>query len=115
MKQKLITSLAYELHMPVRYSDLVDNAISECLEDIFIDMAKIENINLIGWRKLSAEINCSFIAPIDVPLDKFINNYKVKSDKMIRQEFSSSRLWRGSLWDETFYLSTKSAYRQALT
>jgi REP element-mobilizing transposase RayT len=113
MKQKLITSLAYELHMPVRYSDLVDNAISECLEDIFIDMAKIENINLIGWRKLSAEINCSFIAPIDVPLDKFINNYKIKSDELIRHKFynTSSKLWRGSFWDETFYLNTKVIYR----
>ncbi len=107
MKQKLITSLAYELHMLVKYSDLLDNAISEYLEDIFIDMAKIENINLMGWKKLSAEINCSFIAPIDVPLDKFINNYKVKSDKMIRHKFYDAhpKLWRGSFWDETFYLN----------
>ena len=96
--------LHYHLIMCVKYRNkVIDDAISERLEELFVKIAPNYNITLEEWNH-----DVLFRGQPNTEISKFINAYKSASSRLIKKEFPQIRksLWKEMFWSQRFCLLT---------
>lgn len=101
--------LHYHLIMCIKYrNNVIDNAISNRLKEIFIKIAPSYNITLEEWNHDVDYVHILFRGQPNTEISKFINAYKSASSRIIKKEFPKIRtfLWKEMFWSQSFCLLT---------
>ena len=101
--------LWYHLVFVVKYRrDVIDNAISDRLKEIFEHIAPSYNITIQEWNHAGDHVHVLFRAQLNSEISKFINAYKSASSRLVKTGFSSirHRLWKEHFWSRSFCLLT---------
>lgn len=104
-----VFALSYHLILVVKYRrEVIDNAISSRLKEIFERISPNYNISIIEWNHDIDHIHILFKAEPNSELSKFINAYKSASSRLIKKEYPSikSKLWKEYFWSRSFCLIT---------
>ena len=99
----------YHLILVVKYRrNVINDAISERLREIFESIAPNYNITVEEWNHDGDHIHVLFKGHPNTGLSKFINAYKSASSRLIKKEFSQIRtsLWKEMFWSRSFCLLT---------
>ena len=99
----------YHLILVVKYRrNVINNAISERLREIFESIAPNYNITVEEWNHDGDHIHVLFKGHPNTGLSKFINAYKSASSRLIKKEFPQIRkiLWKEMFWSRSFCLLT---------
>ena len=92
--------LRYHLIIAVKYRrEVIDDAISGRLKEIFEYIAPGYKITLIEWNHDKDHVHILFSSHPKTEISKFINAYKAASSRLIKKEFPHIR---GKLWKEYF-------------
>ena len=101
--------LHYHLIMCIKYRNkVIDNNISNRLQEIFIKIAPTYNITLEEWNHDTDHVHILFRGQPNTEISKFINAYKSASSRIIKKEFPMirKRLWKEMFWSQSFCLLT---------
>ena len=101
--------LWYHLVFVVKYRrEVIDDAISERLKEMFEHIAPGYNIALHEWNHDKDHIHILVRAHPNTEMSKFINTYKSASSRLIKKEFPKIRqkLWKEYFWSRSFCLLT---------
>ena len=101
--------LQYHLIMCIKYRNkVIDDVMSERLQQIFEYIAPNYNITLQEWNHDEDHVHILFRAHPNSELSKFINAYKSASSRLIKKENPSLRkhLWKEMFWSRSFCLIT---------
>jgi len=101
--------LYYHLVLVTKYRrKVINNAISNRLKEMFMQMQKNYNIDLQEWNHDEDHVHILFKAHPNSELSKFINAYKSASSRIIKKEFPEIRqqLWKEYFWSRSFCLLT---------
>ena len=101
--------LNYHLIMCVKYrNNVIDDAISLRLKEIFKSICLNYNISLEEWNHDKDHIHILFRAHPNTEISKFINAYKSASSRLLKKEFPQIRqkLWKEHFWSQSFCLIT---------
>lgn len=101
--------LHYHLIMCIKYrNNVIDDAISNRLKEIFIKIAPSYNITLEEWNHDVDHVHILFRGKPNTEISKFINAYKSASSRIIKKEFPKIRtsLWKEMFWSQSFCLLT---------
>lgn len=104
-----VFSLNYHLVLVVKYRrKVIDDTISERLQEIFQYIAPSYNITLKEWNHDIDHVHVLFSAHPKTELTKFLNAYKSASSRLIKKEYPGIRekLWKESFWSKSFCLIT---------
>ena len=104
-----VFSLNYHLVLVVKYRrKVIDDTISERLQEIFKYIAPSYNITLKEWNHDIDHVHVLFSAHPKTELTKFLNAYKSASSRLIKKEYPGIRekLWKESFWSKSFCLIT---------
>ena len=99
--------LHYHLIMCIKYrNNVIDDAISNHLKEIFIKIAPSYNITLEEWNHDVDHVHILFRGQPNTEISKFINAYKSASSRIIKKEFPKIRtsLWKEMFWSQSFCL-----------
>ena len=99
----------YHLILVVKYRrNVINDAISERLREIFESIAPNYNITVEEWNHDGDHLHVLFKGHPNTGLSKFINAYKSASSRLIKKEFSQIRtsLWKEMFWSRSFCLLT---------
>ena len=99
--------LNYHLVLVVKYrKQVIDDAISERLREIFEYIEPSYNITLQEWNHDLDHVHVLFSAHPNSELTKFLNAYKSASSRLIKKEFPEIRekLWKEYFWSRSFCL-----------
>ena len=99
----------YHLILVVKYRrNVINDAISERLREIFESIAPNYNITVEEWNHDGDHIHVLFKGHPNTGLSKFINAYKSASSRLIKKEFPQIRkiLWKEMFWSRSFWLLT---------
>lgn len=99
--------LHYHLIMCTKYRrEIIDNAISDQLKEIFIRIASSYNIVLEEWNHDVDHVHVLFRGAPNTELSKFINAYKSASSRLIKKENPDIKksLWKEMFWSQSFCL-----------
>ncbi|MFL1780826.1 IS200/IS605 family transposase [Candidatus Hepatincolaceae symbiont of Richtersius coronifer] len=99
--------LYYHLVLVIKYRKrVINDVISERLQEIFAYIAVSYNINLQQWNHDKDHVHISFKAHPNSELSKFINAYKSASSRLIKKEYQEIRklLWKEYFWSRSFCL-----------
>ena len=99
----------YHLILVVKYRrNVINDAISERLREIFESIAPNYNITVEEWNHDGDHIHVLFKGNPNTGLSKFINAYKSASSRLIKKEFPQIRkiLWKEMFWSRSFCLLT---------
>lgn len=99
----------YHLILVIKYRrNVIDDAVSERLREIFEYIQPNYNITLQEWNHERDHVHVLFKAHPNSELSKFINAYKSASSRLIKKEFSIIRksLWKEYFWSRSFCLLT---------
>ena len=99
----------YHLILVVKYRrNVINDAISERLREIFESIAPNYNITVEEWNHDGDHIHVLFKGHPNTGLSKFINAYKSASSRLIKKEFPQIRkiLWKEMFWSRSFCLLT---------
>jgi len=102
-----VFSLNYHLVLVVKYRrQVIDDAISMRLCEIFENIQSPYNITLVEWNHDSDHIHALFTAHPKSELSKFLNAYKSASSRLIKKEFQGikNKLWKEYFWSRSFCL-----------
>ena len=92
--------LNYHLIMCVKYrNNVIDDAISLRLKEIFKSICLNYNISLEEWNHDKDYVHILFKAHQNTEISKFINAYKSASGRLLEKEFPQIRQ---KLWKEHF-------------
>ena len=97
------------LILVVKYRrNVMNDAISERLREIFESIAPNYNITVEEWNHDGDHIHVLFKGHPNTGLSKFINAYKSASSRLIKKEFPQIRkiLWKEMFWSRSFCLLT---------
>ena len=101
--------LYYHLILVVKYRrKVIDDAISDRAEEIFLYISKNYGITLEEWNHDKDHVHIMFRANPNSELSKFINAYKSASSRLLKKEFPEirSKLWKEYFWSKSFCLLT---------
>ena len=101
--------LRYHLVFVVKYRrEVIDDAISGRLKEIFEYIAPGYKITLIEWNHDIDHAHILFSAHPKTEISKFINAYKAASSRLVKKEFPHIRdkLWKEYFWSRSFCLIT---------
>ena len=101
--------LYYHLILVVKYRrKVIDDAISDRAEEIFLYISKNYGITLEEWNHDKDHVHIMFRANPNSELSKFINAYKSASSRLLKKEFPHLRekLWKEALRSQSFCLLT---------
>ena len=101
--------LHYHLIMCVKYRNkVIDDAISERLEELFVKIAPNYNITLEEWNHDVDHVHVLFRGQPNTEISKFINAYKSASSRLLKKEYPEIRekLWKEAFWSQSFCLLT---------
>ena len=99
--------LQYHLIMCVKYrKNVIDDAISERLKEIFVYISPKYNIVLEEWNHDKDHVHILFRGHPNTEISKFINAYKSASSRLVKKEFPQIRtsLWKEMFWSQSFCL-----------
>ena len=99
----------YHLILVVIYRrNVINDAISERLREIFESIAPNYNITVEEWNHDGDHIHVLFKGHPNTGLSKFINAYKSASSRLMKKEFPQIRkfLWKEMFWSRSFCLLT---------
>lgn len=99
----------YHLIFVVKYRrQVIDDAISDRLKEIFEYIAPNYNITLQEWNHDSDHIHILFKGQPNTELSKFINAYKSASSRLVKKEYPQicQKLWKEAFWSKSFCLLT---------
>lgn len=99
----------YHLVFVVKYRrQVIDDAISDRLKEIFEYIAPNYNITLQEWNHDSDHIHILFKGQPNTELSKFINAYKSASSRLVKKEYPQicQKLWKEAFWSKSFCLLT---------
>ena len=99
----------YHLILVVKYRrNVINDAISERLREIFESIAPNYNITVEEWNHDGDHLHVLFKGHPNTGLSKFINAYKSASSRLIKKEFPQIRkiLWKEMFWSRSFCLLT---------
>ena len=99
----------YHLILVVKYRrNVINDAISERLREIFESIAPNYNITVEEWNHDGDHIHVLFKGHPNTGLSKFINAYKSASSRLIKKEFPQIRkiLWKEMFCSRSFCLLT---------
>ena len=99
----------YHLILVVKYRrNVINDAISERLREIFESIAPNYNITVEEWNHDGDHIQVLFKGHPNTGLSKFINAYKSASSRLMKKEFPQIRkiLWKEMFWSRSFCLLT---------
>ena len=99
----------YHLILVVKYRrKVVNDEISDCLREIFENIANNYNITVEEWNHDEDHVHILFRGHPNTALSKFINAYKSASSRLVKKEFPDIRssLWKGMFWSRSFCLIT---------
>ena len=102
-----VFSLNYHLILVVKYRrQVINNAISTRLREIFESIQKNYNITLQEWNHDVDHVHILFSAHPNSEITKFLNAYKSASSRLIKKEFPDIRkkLWKEFFWSRSFCL-----------
>ena len=102
-----VFSLNYHLVLVVKYRrEVIDDAISARLKEIFEYIQPAYNITLQEWNHDQDHVHVLFSAHPNSELKKFLNAYKSASSRLIKKEFPQirERLWKEFFWSRSFCL-----------
>ena len=97
------------LILVVKYRrNVINDAISERLREIFESIAPNYNITVEEWNHDGDHIHVLFKGHPNTGLSKFINAYKSASSRLMKKEFPQIRkiLWKEMFWSRSFCLLT---------
>ena len=90
----------YHLIMCVKYrNEVINDAVSNRLKEIFEYIAPKYNILLEEWNHYADHVHVLFRGQPNSEVAKFINTYRSASSRLIKKEFPDIRK---SLWKEMF-------------
>jgi len=101
--------LYYHLILVVKYRrKVIDDAISDRAEEIFLYISKNYGITLEEWNHDKDHVHIMFRANPNSELSKFINAYKSASSRLLKKEYPQIRekLWKEAFWSQSFCLLT---------
>ena len=101
--------LYYHLILVVKYRrKVIDDAISDRAEEIFLYISKNYGITLEEWNHDKDHVHIMFRANPNSELSKFINAYKSASRRLLKKEYPQIRekLWKEAFWSQSFCLLT---------
>ena len=101
--------LNYHLIMCVKYrNNVIDDAISLRLKEIFKNICLNYNISLEEWNHDKDHVHILFKAHPNTEISKFINAYKSASSRLLKKEFPQikQKLWKEHFWSQSFCLLT---------
>ena len=101
--------LYYHLILVVKYRrKVIDDAISDRAEEIFLYISKNYGITLEEWNHDKDHVHIMFRANPNSELSKFINAYKSASSRLLKKEYPQIRekLWKEAFWSRSFCLLT---------
>ena len=101
--------LNYHLIMCVKYrNNVIDDAISLRLKEIFKSICLNYNISLEEWNHDKDHVHILFKAHPKSEISKFINAYKSASSRLLKKEFPQikEKLWKEYFWSQSFCLLT---------
>ena len=101
--------LHYHLIMCIKYrNEVIDDTISNRLNEIFVKIAPAYNITLEEWNHDVDHVHILFRGQPNTEISKFINAYKSASSCIIKKEFPEIRksLWKEMFWSQSFCLLT---------
>ena len=99
----------YHLILVVKYRrKVIDDAISDRAEEIFLYISKNYGITLEEWNHDKDHVHIMFRANPNSELSKFINAYKSASSRLLKKEYPQIRekLWKEAFWSRSFCLLT---------
>ena len=99
----------YHLVLVIKYRrNVIDEAISKRLKEIFEYISLNYNITLQEWNHDQDHVHILFKAHPNSELSKFINAYKSASSRLIKKEYPQIRqaLWKEYFWSRSFCLLT---------
>lgn len=99
----------YHLVFVVKYRrQVIDDAISDRLKEIFEYISPNYNITLQEWNHDSDHIHILFKGQPNTELSKFINAYKSASSRLVKKEYPQicQKLWKEAFWSKSFCLLT---------
>ena len=101
--------LNYHLIMCVKYrNNVIDDAISLRLKEIFKSICLNYNISLEEWNHDKDHVHILFRGQPNSEISKFINAYKSASSRLLKKEYPEIRekLWKEAFWSQSFCLLT---------
>lgn len=101
--------LHYHLIMCIKYrNEVIDDTISNRLNEIFVKIAPAYNIALEEWNHDVDHVHILVRGQPNTEISKFINAYKSASSRIIKKEFPEKRksLWKEMFWSQSFCLLT---------
>ena len=101
--------LQYHLIMCIKYrNNVIDEAVSERLKQIFAYIAPNYNIVLDEWNYDKDHVHILFRGQPNTEISKFINAYKSASSRLVKKEFPQIRksLWKEMFWSQSYCLIT---------
>ena len=101
--------LHYHLIMCTKYRNrVIDDIISDRLEEMFERFAPSYNITLEEWNHDIDHVYILFKGQPNTEISKFINAYKSASSRLIKKEFPEihQSLWEEAFWSQSFCLLT---------
>lgn len=99
----------YHLILVTKYRrNVIDDAVSNRLKEIFEYIAPDYNISLQEWNHDKDHVHISFKGHPNSELSRFINAYKSASSRLIKKENPQikERLWKEYFWSRSFCLLT---------
>ena len=99
----------YHLILVVKYRrNVINDAISERLREIFESIAPNYNITVEEWNHDGDHIHVLFKGHPNTGLSKFINAYKSASSRLLKKEHPEVRekLWKEAFWSQSYCLLT---------
>ena len=104
-----VFAMYYHLVLCVKYRrKVIDDAISDRAEEIFLYISKNYGITLEEWNHDKDHVHIMFRANPNSELSKFINAYKSASSRLLKKEYPQIRekLWKEAFWSRSFCLLT---------
>ena len=99
--------LNYHLIMCVKYrNNVIDDAISLRLKEIFKSICLNYNISLEEWNHDKDHVHILFRGQPNSEISKFINAYKSASSRLIKKEYPEIKkhLWKDMFWSQSYCL-----------
>lgn len=99
----------YHLVLVTKYRrDVIDDAVSNRLKEIFLYISSNYNITLQEWNHDKDHVHILFKGHPNSELSKFINAYKSASSRLIKKEYPKIRqkLWNEYFWSRSFCILT---------
>ena len=95
-------------HLVLVTRKVINDAISNRLKEMFVQIQKNYNITLQEWNHDKDHVYILFKAHPNTELSKFINAYKSASSRIIKKEFPEikQQLWKEYFWSRSYCLLT---------